>query len=107
MELVDKEIVSLIISLNILVGIPSLEDYNTMRANGNYYTIEKLYHEIANSPLAIVDVGDRNTVHCDRICTGLKWRMQVVDFQADLLVLALEEWQMVLGIQWLVLVGLI
>lgn len=35
----------------------------------------------------------------------MKWKMQGVEFQTDLLVTLLKGWQMVLGIQWLILLG--
>ena len=48
---------------------------------------------------------DEYTTQCDRTSLGTKWKMQGVEFQANVLILPIEESQMVLGIQWLVMLG--
>ena len=50
-------------------------------------------------------VADGYITQCDRMCLGMKWKMQGVEFQADVLILPIERSQMVLGIQWLVMLG--
>ena len=122
---VEEETLSPVISLNALAGIPSLIDYNTIRVNGfvmgkkmhilidsgcthnflDSYIAEKLGCETVKcSPVKVI-VANGETIQCDKLCSGLKFKMQGVEFQADLLILPLEGCQVVLGIQWLVLLG--
>ena len=42
---------------------------------------------------------------CVAVCKNLKWKMQGVQFQADVFVMKLQSYDMVLGIQWLKLLG--
>lgn len=113
------------ISLNALAGIQSLSDYNTMRVSGSVYgqkmhilidsgsthnfidsiTAERLGCGMTeNSPVTVI-VANGDRILCNKVCAGLKWKMQGVEFEAGLLVLPLEGCQMVLGIQWLILLG--
>jgi len=42
---------------------------------------------------------------CKSICKGLRWKMQGISFQADVFIIDLNNCEMVLGIQWLSLLG--
>jgi hypothetical protein len=39
------------------------------------------------------------------MCKGLRWKMQGISFQADVYIIELSNCEMVLGIQWLSLLG--
>lgn len=50
-------------------------------------------------------VANGEKIRCDKVYARLDWKMQGVKFKAYLMVLPLEGCQMVLGIQWLILLG--
>ncbi|KAG8371220.1 hypothetical protein BUALT_Bualt13G0064900 [Buddleja alternifolia] len=49
-----------------------------------------------------VSVADGNKIHSSYICKGFSWKMQGVQFTADLMTIPLGGCDMVLGVQWLV-----
>lgn len=53
---------------------------------------------LEHSPMIVVVVANGERIRCDKICAGLKWKMQGVECEADLMVLPLEGYQIVLGI---------
>lgn len=113
------------IPLNGLAGVPSLCNYRTMRVNGSIKgqkvhilissgsthnlidanTVNRLGCTVASiSPVTVV-VADGSKIQCEKTCVDLKWKMQGQEFQDDVLVMPLNGCQMVLGIQWLILLG--
>ncbi|KAM0066244.1 putative nucleotidyltransferase, Ribonuclease H [Helianthus debilis subsp. tardiflorus] len=52
-----------------------------------------------------VTVANGNQLECGLKCKDFKWMMQGVWFVADVLVLPLENYDMVLGVQWLATLG--
>lgn len=57
-----------------------------------------------HDPVSVI-VANGSRIKCDKVCACLKWRMHGVNFEADFLVLPLEGCQIILGIQWLILLG--
>nr|TKS15571.1 hypothetical protein D5086_0000032660 [Populus alba] len=53
----------------------------------------------------LVEAANGGTMACAQICKNLQWKMQGTQFQADVFVMALQNYDMVLGIQWLKLLG--
>jgi hypothetical protein len=53
----------------------------------------------------MVEAANGGTMSCTSICKNLQWKMQGVQFQADIFVMKLQNYDMVLGIQWLKLLG--
>ena len=53
----------------------------------------------------LVEAANGGTMACDQLCKNLQWKMQGIQFQADVFVMALQNYDMVLGIQWLKLLG--
>ena len=53
----------------------------------------------------LVEVANSGTMSCAKLCKNLQWKMQGVQFQADVFVMALQNYDMVLDIQWLKLLG--
>nr|TKR84673.1 hypothetical protein D5086_0000255440 [Populus alba] len=53
----------------------------------------------------LVEAANEGTMACAQICKNLQWKMQGTQFQADVFVMALQNYDMVLGIQWLKLLG--
>lgn len=121
----SSEETSAIISMKALSGIQTLADYNTMRVSGSVngqkvhilidsgsthnfidqFTAQQLGCEMTDhSPMTVV-VANGEKIKCDQICSGLRWRMQGVEFTSDFMILPLEGCQVVLGIQWLILLG--
>lgn len=124
METESSEEVSTIISLKALACIQTLADYNTMKASGlvkghkvhilidsgstyNFigtFTTKQLGCEMFDYYYhMIVEVVNGEKIICDKMCAGLNWKMQWVEFKANLMVLPLEGCQIVLGIQWSIL----
>ncbi|XP_022026308.1 uncharacterized protein LOC110927012 [Helianthus annuus] len=106
------------ISLNALMDIPS---YSTMQVIGTIGT-KQLYilldsgstHNFMSCTLAQklkcpvkqinnvqVTVADGNKVECVNVCKDFQWVMQGNWFTADMLVIDLNNYDIVLGIQWL------
>lgn len=56
------------------------------------------------TPFAVA-VADGNKVHSSVMTQGVTWKMQGVDFRADMLVIPLGGADIVLGIQWLITLG--
>ena len=108
-----------IISLHTLAGVLFGGDYRIMNVSGhirgqkvhilidsgsthnfiNIDTVERLEYDVLIIALIALVVPNRNIIHCNKGFAGLKWKMQGWEFQADLLVLPLDDCQMVLGIQ--------
>ena len=55
-------------------------------------------------PLA-VEAANGGTMSCTALCKNLQWKMQGTQFEADVFVMKLQSYDMVLGIQWLKLLG--
>ena len=72
-----------------------------------------LHVEVANklgcprTPIKPMEVKAANgdTISCTAIYKNLQWKMQGIQFQADVFVMKLQNYDMVLGIQWLKLLG--
>ncbi|XP_022008221.1 uncharacterized protein LOC110907566 [Helianthus annuus] len=106
------------ISLNALMGIPS---YSTMQVVGMVGTrylyilldsgsthnfmskslAQKLKCPITKIPNVQVTVADGNKVECVNLCKDFQWVMQGNWFTADMMVFDLDNYDIVLGIQWL------
>ncbi|PKI61860.1 hypothetical protein CRG98_017758 [Punica granatum] len=52
-----------------------------------------------------VAVANGNELKCERVCKKFRWRMQGKEYVADMLLLPLESYDMVLGVQWLATLG--
>ncbi|XP_022019619.1 uncharacterized protein LOC110919665 [Helianthus annuus] len=110
------------ISIHAISGIPS---YSTMRVIG-YIGTRKLHilidsgstHNFINERLSIklqgstcavpsmrVTVANGHPICCGQICKKFKWMMQGSWFEADMYLIPLESYDMVLGIQWLSALG--
>lgn len=70
-------------------------------------TTQKLDCQMSSNPPMIVIVADGNKIQSNQMCARLVWKIQGQAFQIDFLILPLEGCQMVLGIQWLVQLGII
>jgi hypothetical protein len=46
----------------------------------------------------LVEVANGGTMSCAKLCKNLQWKMQGVQFQADVFVMALQNYDMVLDI---------
>jgi len=52
-----------------------------------------------------VQAANGDQMVCKSMCKGLRWKMQGISFQADVFIINLSNCEMVLGIQWLSLLG--
>lgn len=106
------------ISIHALTGIHS---YSTMQIKGSMgtRTLHILIdsgstHNFIDEQLAIklhcqlttvkplkVTVANGNQLSCGQMCNNFSWMMQGVWFKADVLAIPLENYDMVLGVQWL------
>ncbi|KAJ0565852.1 putative aspartic peptidase domain superfamily [Helianthus annuus] len=106
------------ISIHAMNGIPS---YSTMKIVGSFGT-RRLYilvdsgstHNFISEKLAKllqcvtydvpalkVSVANGNQINCAKMCKKFQWMMQGMWFEADVMVIPLDSYDMVLGIQWL------
>ncbi|XP_022019611.1 uncharacterized protein LOC110919656 [Helianthus annuus] len=120
--MIDTTVDDPLISIHALTGVPS---FSTMQVVGNIGTRqlqtlvdsgsthnflnERLAKKI-NCPLEDIKpmkVGVANGVPliCDKICHNFQWQMQGLWFKADVFVIPLETYDMVLGVQWLLPLG--
>ncbi|KAJ0851953.1 putative nucleotidyltransferase, Ribonuclease H [Helianthus annuus] len=110
------------ISLHAITGIPS---FSTMKITGSRGTrklliltdsgsthnfidiklITKLKCQLQKVKPVRVTVANGNQLECGLKCKDFKWMMQGVWFVTDVLVLPLENYDMVLGVQWLATLG--
>ncbi|KAD1690211.1 hypothetical protein E3N88_42456 [Mikania micrantha] len=106
------------ISLNVIMGVPS---FSTMRIRRSVGTkpLQILIdsgstHNFLDLDLAIkmhcpmkeveelnVTVADGNKMPCNRLCENFKWMMQNNWFTADVMLVPLTNYDMILGVQWL------
>ncbi|KAG8380503.1 hypothetical protein BUALT_Bualt06G0022400 [Buddleja alternifolia] len=61
--------------------------------------------KLENATLFPVAVADGNKVYSSHICRDFNWKMQGVEFKADMLILLLGGCDAVLGVQWLITLG--
>jgi len=120
-EVISREVTPHI-SLDALEGIVGL---NTMKVNGKMDKTTMCIlidsgstHKFLNTAVAIklqyqltyikpmtVQIANGDKMVCKSICKGLRWKMQGISFQADVFIIDLNNCEMVLGIQWLSLLG--
>ncbi|KAD7477673.1 hypothetical protein E3N88_00809 [Mikania micrantha] len=106
------------ISIRALMGVPS---YSTMKVIGTIGTKQLQIlidsgstYNFLDSALALklqcptqevstmsVTVADGNKLPCAKLCPNFQWLMQGVWFKADVLLLPLKNYDMVMGVQWL------
>ncbi|XP_021768532.1 uncharacterized protein LOC110732838 [Chenopodium quinoa] len=65
----------------------------------------KLGCSLEQIPFQAISVADGNHIPCQQACKGFAWSMHGHSFEADVLVIPLGSCDMVLGIQWLRLLG--
>jgi hypothetical protein len=53
----------------------------------------------------IVQAANGEKMVCKSMCRGLRWKMQGISFQTDVYIIELNNCEMVLGIQWLSMLG--
>ncbi|XP_021848493.1 uncharacterized protein [Spinacia oleracea] len=66
---------------------------------------QKLGCKVETIPPQAITVADGNHLACQHICKGFTWTMQGISFEADVLLIPLGSCDMVLGVQWLILLG--
>ncbi|XP_056695073.1 uncharacterized protein [Spinacia oleracea] len=66
---------------------------------------QKLGCKVETIPPQAITVADGNHLACQHICKGFTWTMQGISFEADVLLIPLGSCDMVLGVQWLSLLG--
>ncbi|KAJ0628009.1 putative nucleotidyltransferase, Ribonuclease H [Helianthus annuus] len=106
------------ISIHALTGMPS---YSTMRVQGSMgnrqlhilidsgsthnfidtRVAKKLQCEVRDIPPIQVGVADGKKLECKQFCPEFQWAMQGYWFKTEVLLLTLENYDMILGVQWL------
>ncbi|XP_022032945.1 uncharacterized protein LOC110934059 [Helianthus annuus] len=119
---IDTTVTDPLISIHALTGIPS---FSTMQVVGNIgtKTLQILIdsgstHNFIDEKLAVklgcvmkdiegmkVGVANGSQLLCVKVCPGFQWQMQGLWMKADVLVLPLASYDMVLGVQWLSSLG--
>jgi hypothetical protein len=68
-----------------------------------------LAHKLQNSLTTItpitVQAANGGKMTCTSVCKGLKWEIQGVCFEADVFIMDLSNYDMMLGVQWLSMLG--
>ncbi|PKI39058.1 hypothetical protein CRG98_040545, partial [Punica granatum] len=52
-----------------------------------------------------VAIANGKELRCEKMCKKFQWRMQGREYEADMLLLSLESYDIVLGVQWLSTLG--
>ncbi|MFS7996550.1 putative nucleotidyltransferase, Ribonuclease H [Helianthus anomalus] len=120
---VEQEWIDPQISIHALTGIPS---FSTMKIMGTIGTMQLRIlvdsgstHNFLNKKLAeklhcalktvnnLMSVGVANgqSINCNQYSPNFQWFMQGMWFTTDVLVIPLENYDMVLGVQWLLTLG--
>ncbi|RVW25194.1 Transposon Tf2-11 polyprotein [Vitis vinifera] len=122
MEGLGEEDEQIQLSLNALM---SNEDSQTMTLNGNYKGRSLFVlidsgssHNFLSSKVAKrvdycwkkargirVTVANGHELHCTALCSDFRWKMQGQEFIAEVYVLPLETYDLILGTQWLATLG--
>uniref|UniRef100_A0A803N4P4 Retrotransposon gag domain-containing protein n=1 Tax=Chenopodium quinoa TaxID=63459 RepID=A0A803N4P4_CHEQI len=68
---------------------------------------KKLGCKIEFIPPQSVAVADGNSLKCQHVCKGFTWRIQNRVFLADMLLITLGGFDMILGVKWLTTLGII
>ncbi|XP_047308018.1 uncharacterized protein LOC124911559 [Impatiens glandulifera] len=71
----------------------------------NSKILRNIGHEAMKTQVLSVKVADGSTLFCSSVCKNLKWSMEGKDYQADMKVLTMTGYDMVLGIEWLITLG--
>ncbi|XP_047314445.1 uncharacterized protein LOC124918294 [Impatiens glandulifera] len=71
----------------------------------NIRILRNIGHEAMKTQVLSVKVADCSTLFCTSVCKNLKWFMEGKDYQADMKVLTMTGYDMVLGIKWLITLG--
>ena len=85
----------------ILILIDSGSTHNFIHAD----LMDKLECPTTTIKPMVVEAANGGTMSCTSVCKNLQWKMQGVQFQADIYVMKLQNYDMILGIQWLKLLG--
>lgn len=85
----------------IFILIDSGSTHNFLNAG----LVEKIGCPLTSIKPLEVEAANGGTMSCSSVCKNLQWKMQGVQFQADVFVMKLQNYDMVLGIQWLKLLG--
>ena len=120
-EVISREVTPHI-SLDALEGTVGL---NTMKVNGkmdkttvcilidsgsthnflNTTVVSKLQYQLTPITPMTVQAANGDKMVCKFMCKGLRWKMQGISFQADVFIIDISNCEIVLGIQWLSLLG--
>jgi hypothetical protein len=71
----------------------------------NSSVAQKLQSELTTITPITVQAANGGKMSCESVCKGLKWKIQGVSFEADVFIMDLNNYDMVLGIQWLSMLG--
>lgn len=86
-------------NLSILINSGSTHNFLDQEAG------EKLHCAMQQVNPLKVAVANGSELISDTLCRGFRWRMQGLEFQANVLLLKLDSYDMVLGTQWLASLG--
>lgn len=121
-ELIVEDSMSPQLSLHALIGICS---FQTMRIRGSKGTrtlyllinsgsshnfldnrlAKQLGCELQTIPSLKISAANGNHLVCKEVCKQFSFKMQGHEFAADFLILPLDNFDMILGIQWLTVLG--
>ena len=71
----------------------------------NSRIMKNVNHDTLPTQELSVRVADGSNIFCSSFCQDLKWSMGGEDYKADMKVLTMTGYDMVLGIEWLITVG--
>ncbi|XP_076915981.1 uncharacterized protein LOC143575510 [Bidens hawaiensis] len=81
--------------LQILIDSGSIDNFV------NEKLIEKLHCTVQEVGSMPVTIADGTKLPCMKVCKGFQWSMQGSWFKADMMVIPLSNYDIVLGVQWL------
>ncbi|XP_047309835.1 uncharacterized protein LOC124913284 [Impatiens glandulifera] len=93
------------ISLHALTGYKNFQTLQIRGKIGSLPDTKKYRPQGFETQVVSVKVADGSTLFCSSICKNLKWSMEGKDYQADMKVLTMTGYDMVLGIEWLITLG--
>ncbi|GAV77759.1 RVP_2 domain-containing protein [Cephalotus follicularis] len=91
-----------------VVGRKQLQVLIDSGSTHNFITddiVQKLGLPLVDIPMVNVRIANGEQLHCSKMCKDFQWKVQGYLFEADVFIIHLENYDLILGTQWLASLG--